>query len=255
LNANVLDMPNLSWAVDVSVSKYTNTLVKLFGEKHMIDVGDGTRLVEGYPLFGRWSRPLSGWSNPQNGARMWYGDYVVADSAVYMGMQTPDFEMPFRTSLTLLHGLVNINAQFNYKAGLTQYNLGGGTLLSNIYENPTSTYGQQAYALAAACYLQGNPTLKFLNGVGPCTDYGFIQKVNSLRWNSVSIGYNVPRASLRRLPVSSVSVSLQGSNLGLWTNYRGKDPDVNGILVGDATQDSGQLPMPRSWSLQIRIGT
>ncbi len=89
----------------------------------------------------------------------------------------------------------------------------------------------------------------------PCTDYGFIQKVNSLRFNSMSVGYTVPRGYLSRFPISSLSVSLQGSNLGLWSNYRGKDPDVNSVLVGDATQDSGQLPMPRTWSLQIRIGT
>jgi hypothetical protein len=47
---------------------------------------------------------------------------------------------------------------------------------------------------------------------------------------------------------------LQGSNLGLWTNYHGKDPDVNAITVGDATVDTGQLPTPRSWRLQIMLG-
>ncbi len=252
LNAMVLDLPTIGWTIDVSVSKYTNTLVKLFGERSVIDLGNGTRLVEGYPLFGRWSRPISGWSNPQHGAKMWYGDFVVDDSAVYMGMQTPDFEMPFRTSLTLFRGLVSVNGQFNYKAGLTQYNLGGQDLLGNIYENPNSTYAQQANALAAACFDLKN---QINNPNKSCTDYGFIQKVNSLRFNSVSVGYNVPRAYLKRLPLSSLSVSLQGSNLGLWTNYRGKDPDVNGTLIGDATSDSGQLPMPRAWSLQIRIGT
>ncbi len=252
LNAMVLDLPMIGWTVDVSVSKYRNTLVKLFGEQKRIDLGNGTYLVEGYPLFGRWSRPISGWGDPQNGSKMWYGDFAVDSAAVYMGMQAPDFEMPFRTSLTLFRGLLNVNGQFNYKAGLTQYNLGGAQLLSNIYENPNSTYGQQAYALAAACLLRN---VDGMAGYESCTDYGFIQKVNSLRFNSVSVGYNVPRSYIKRLPVSSLSMSLQGRNLGLWTNYRGKDPDVNGTLIGDATQDSGQLPMPRSWSLQIRIGT
>ncbi len=251
LNAMVLDLPNIGWNIDLSISKYTNRLTKLFGEQSAINLGNGTRLVEGYPLFGRWSRPISGWTAPPNGAKLWYGDFAVADSAVYMGMQAPDFEMPFRTSLTLLRGLLTMNGQFNYKAGLTQSNLGGGALLGNIYDNPNSTYGQQAYALAAAC-VSGTIPIGFSNS---CTDYGFIQKVNSLRFNFISIGYNVPRAYLKRFPMSSVSLSLQGSNLGLWTNYRGKDPDVNGNLIGDVTQDSGQLPMPRTWSLQIRIGT
>ncbi len=253
LNASVLDRPNIGWNIDVSISKYTNTLVRLFGEQKRIDLGNGTYLVEGYPLFGRWSRPISGWSDPKNGSKMSYGDFVVDTASVYMGMQTPDFEMPFRTSLTLFRGLVSVNGQFNYKAGLTQYNIGGQNLLGNIYENPNSTYAHQANALAAACFDTKGTSSN--NVIGPCTDYGFIQKVNSLRFNSVSVGYNVPRSYLKRLSMSSLSLSLQGSNLGLWTNYRGKDPDVNGTLVGDATSDSGQLPMPRSWSLQIRIGT
>ncbi len=253
LNAIVLDLPNIGWTVDVSVSKYVNKLTKLFGEQRAIDLGDGTRLIEGYPLFGRWSRPISGWTAPTNGAKLWYGDFAVADSVVYMGMQAPDFEMPFRTSLTLLRGLLTVNGQFNYKAGLTQSNLGGGALLGNIYDNPNATYGQQAYALAASCFLNG--TVDGQSSSRSCTDYGFIQKINSLRFNSLSLGYNIPRAYLKRFSMSSVSLSLQGSNLGLWTNYRGKDPDVNGNLIGDVTQDSGQLPMPRTWSLQIRIGT
>lgn len=253
VNANILDLPDIGWNVDVSVSKYSNKLTKIFGERSVIDLGNGTRLVEGYPLFGRWSRPITGWSEPKNGNKIWYGDYVVGDSVVYMGMQAPDFEMPFRTSLTLLRGLLSINGQFNYKGGLTQNNLGGGLLLGNIYENPNSTYNQQAYALAASCYLR-KETLKDISS-GNCTDYGFIQKVNSFRFNSMSVAYNVPRTQLKRLPFSTLSFSIQGSNLGLWTNYRGKDPDVNGNLIGDITQDSGQLPMPRTWSLQIRIGT
>ncbi len=253
VNANVLDLPTIAWNIDVSVSKQTNTLTKLFGEQRRIDLGNGTYLAEGYPLFGRWSRPISGWSGPTDGSKLWYGDYVVDDSLMFMGRQEPKFEMPFRTSITLFHGLLSVNGQFDYKAGLTQTNLGGGTLLGNIYENPNSTYGQQAYALAAACLLQ---SVSAATAVGrSCTDYGFIQTVNSLRFNSMSVGYNVPRAYLKRFPISSLSLALQGSNLGLWTNYRGKDPDVNGALIGDATQDSGQLPMPRTWSLQIRIGT
>ncbi len=252
LNAVVIDNENFGWNIDLSVSGYRNKLTKLYGDKKSIDLGGGSRFVEGYPLFGRWSVPIAGWIEPQNGKKISAGDYTLADSAIYMGLQSPDFEMPFRTSISLLRGLLTLNGDFNYKSGLTQSNLGGGALLGNIYDNPMSTPGQQAYALAAACYLTNG-------GGGACedlgTDYGFIQKISSLRFNSISVGYNVPREYLKQFPISSLSLSLQGSNIGLWTNYRGKDPDVNGNLIGDATVDSGQLPMPRTWNLMMRIGT
>ncbi len=250
LNAVILDLPAIGWNVDVSLSRNTNKLTKLYAGQ--IDLGNGTRLVEGYPLFGRWSRPILGWTEPSDGLNLRNADIIVADSAVYMGLQTPDFEMPISTGLTLMRGLFSLNALFNYKAGMTQYNLGGQALLSNIYESPESSRAQQAAALAAACF---NKTSESGNRGMQCTDFGFIQKVNSLRFNSISIGYNLPRSYLTSWPFSSVSFALQGSNIGLWSNYRGKDPDVNGNLIGDVTQDTGQLPMPRTWRLQIRLGT
>jgi hypothetical protein len=56
-----------------------------------------------------------------------------------------------------------------------------------------------------------------------------------------------------------MSVALQGSNLALWTNYHGKDPDVNaypngGNVGSDAVIDNGQLPQPRTWSVQFTLG-
>jgi hypothetical protein len=58
----------------------------------------------------------------------------------------------------------------------------------------------------------------------------------------------------RRLRVPNLSVALQGENLALHSNYRGKDPNVSAIATGNFTADTGQLPMPRVWSLNVRIG-
>ena len=51
-----------------------------------------------------------------------------------------------------------------------------------------------------------------------------------------------------------MSLALQGSNLGLHTNYHGKDPDVNAYSNGNQTADTGQLPQPRVWSLRVTLG-
>jgi hypothetical protein len=175
---------------------------------------------------------------------------AVADSAVYVGQEMPNFELPVSTTVTLLGGKINVNATFQYKNGLTQFNSGSQALLNNLYLNPNATLGEQAAALSAGCFVAA---LGNFQGA-QCTDYGMIQTVNSLRFSDLSINYNVPRATAQRFfHVPSVSLALQGSNLGLWTNYRGKDPDVNAITVGDATQDTGQLPAPRMWRLQVRL--
>jgi hypothetical protein len=54
-----------------------------------------------------------------------------------------------------------------------------------------------------------------------------------------------------------MSIAIQGSNLGLSTNYRGKDPGVNAfstVSAGDETADLGELPAPRVWWLKMSMG-
>ena len=58
--------------------------------------------------------------------------------------------------------------------------------------------------------------------------------------------------------VPRMTMAIQGSNLGLHTNYRGKDPDVNAfstVAAGDETIDLGQIPEARTWwLLQTQLG-
>ncbi len=244
LSSTLIENQQVRWAMTASLSKYSNKLVSLNSDDASIDLQNGTRFVPGYPITGRWIRPILGYSTPSAGGRLEKRDVIVGDTAVYVGQQAPNFELPVSTSLSLLRGQVSVNATFQYKDGLTQFNSGSFQLLNNLYLNPKSTLAEQASALASCT----NVTDPY------CTNYGLVQTVNSLRFSALSIGYNVPRSMSQRLRVSSLSVALQGSNLALWTSYRGKDPDVNGKTVGDATEDNGGLPMPRRWRLQVRIG-
>ena len=51
--------------------------------------------------------------------------------------------------------------------------------------------------------------------------------------------YTVPAAVARRLGAQTLSVAVQGTNLGLWTNYRGLDPSVNARATGNSVTDTG----------------
>ena len=83
------------------------------------------------------------------------------------------------------------------------------------------------------------------------TQYGLMQTVNTLRFNSLNVSYAIPRRIARRLRTDALSVSVQGNNLGLFTNYRGKDPNVNAYGSGNSVVDTGVLPMPRTWQLRV----
>ena len=85
------------------------------------------------------------------------------------------------------------------------------------------------------------------------SDYGTLQTVNTLRFNALAVTYRPPTRFAQRLGASGMSVSLQGTNLGLRTNYRGKDPDVNLHSTGNAVEDTGVLPEPRSWQMRVNL--
>lgn len=84
--------------------------------------------------------------------------------------------------------------------------------------------------------------------------YGPPQNVRALRIQTFSITGSVPERFTRLARVGSIGVALQGSNLGLWSNYTGIDPNVGAFAVGNATMDTGQLPQPRSWQLRVTLG-
>jgi hypothetical protein len=90
--------------------------------------------------------------------------------------------------------------------------------------------------------------------VSGSTQFPLAQTVSAWRFQSLSVNYVVPRSWAQRVHGGQLSVALQGSNLGLWTNYRGKDPNVNGLFAGNAIADLGQSPQPRTWSLRFTLG-
>ncbi len=246
LSTTILETSSLRWQVNTSISKYNNKLTKLNSEDAYIDLGEGSRYMAGYPLNGRWERPILGYSPTANG-RLRYSDVLVADSAVYVGRQAPNFEVPLSTNISLLGGAVGVNLSFHYKDGMTQFSSGSEQQLTNIFLNPDATLAEQAIALAAsACGFSG------MNNI--CSRSGLVQTVNSFRFSSMSVNYNVPRGYLSRFGLPSVQLALQSSNMGLWTSYRGKDPDVNSVTVGESTVDNGQIPSPRTWRVQVRVG-
>ncbi len=246
LNARLVETRSLAWGVGASLSTNRNEITKLAGDQPYIAYGAGNsaRLQAGYPVGGRWGRPIVGYNtNPVSG-RLSLHDVALADSAVYIGAGFPKWQLPFQTNVSLWNGLISVNAAFDYKNGLTQFNEGGSLLLARMYADPKATLGQQAIALTAYAYQQDRKSGS-INGL--------VQTVSTLRFNTLSFNYSVPTMLRARLHLPRTTLALQGSNLALWTNYRGKDPDVNSVPIGEDILDKGEPPRPRSWTLRVTM--
>jgi hypothetical protein len=242
----IVDTRPVRWDVNANLSRNNNRVQTLTPGNTSLFIAAGTgyvgRLQEGFPLSALWARPILGYYDAN-------GDHVIEpseirldDSLAYVGAgSAPNYQLAFSTNVTLFNGRVTVSNQGNYQNGLTQINTSRNAALA--LNSPDISLAQQA---AYAAYLFSNVA----NG----SAIGLIQTVNTLRWSNFSVSYVAPTAAARLFHASSLTVSLQGSNLALHTNYRGKDPDVNATPTGDQTQDSGQLPEPRMWRLRVTLG-
>jgi outer membrane receptor protein involved in Fe transport len=241
LNAAILASRALGWNVGMNLSNDNNVLVHLNpGQLPNYDLG----LVPGYPLFGSWVLPIRAFADQNHDGKITRNEVVLGDSAIFAGQPNPKYQVNMNTDIHLLNGRLGVYATFSYQNGLTQNTQGAlaSTALYLAGNNPETPLSYQA-AMQAATH---GPTL-----------YGLIQTVNTFRFNELSVNYELPRTTSAWLRVPRATVAIQGSNLGLHSNYRGKDPNVNAfstVSAGEAAMDLGQIPQPRTWWLKLTLG-
>ena len=263
MNAFVLQSRAVSWNVGANLSNDNNVVVRLNpGQPPFCLDGDlkngGACLKAGFPLFGLWARPITSFVDVNHDGVIEPTELRLADSAVYVGQPNPKYQFNLNTGLTLLSGRLSVNATFAYQNGLTQNNLGAlySGSFATLPNAPHTPLATQAAIVAADCgdFFLGS-SCGYLSQTA--SYIGVMQTVNTFRFNDLSINYEVPRTVSSWFRVPRMTLALQGSNLGLHTNYRGKDPAVNAfstVSAGDETADLGQIPEPRTWWLKLSLG-
>ncbi|HWZ57655.1 MAG TPA: TonB-dependent receptor plug domain-containing protein [Gemmatimonadaceae bacterium] len=238
VTAQIIRSDPVSWSVTGTISNNHNLVTKL--ARGVLPFGPAdARVVAGYPLFGRWARPILGYSDANHDGVIEPSEVLLGDTLVYMGSSEPNYESSFFTTLSLFKGAITVSASFDYQNGETQENstLGGpgNYVFTPGTMDPHAPFGEQAAA-----------------AVQNLTDYGLLQTVSTLRFNSLSVAYNFsPSVAHWAFRARALSIALQGTNLGLWTSYKGKDPNVNAFATGNAVQDTGVLPIPRYWLVSV----
>jgi hypothetical protein len=253
LTSRLLDNRLLNWMVAANVSGDRSKVVRLNPGESTIILNGGSRVEAGYPLFGSWARPIVSYIDANHDDIIEYNELKLRDSAVFVGRSDPKYTINFSTNLGLMNGRLSVNADFSYQNGLTQTQgdaSSGNGVFMNVPNAPGASLATQAAVLA---YLGNYTSATEVGG----SNIGVIQTVNTLRFNSLSVNYIPPVFVTRLFHVPTMSIALQGSNLGLHTNYRGADPNINAYSTadqGDLVKDTGQIPQPRTWWLTIRLG-
>ena len=250
INAFLVQSRALSWNVGANLSNDNSLVVSLNkGQSPLYDLG----VVPGYPLFSQWALPIVAFADVNHNGVIEPNEFQLGDSLVYVGQQEPKYQFNLTTDITLLNGRLSIHGTFAYQNGLLQTNGGalGSSSIDVLPNTPNTPLATQAAVVAADC---GS---LFATGCRQSTLIGLMQTVSTFRFNKLSINYEFPHAWSVWVRVPRMTVALQGDNLALHTNYRGKDPDVNAfstVSAGDETADLGQVPEPRTWWLKFTLG-
>ncbi len=198
----------------------------------------------GYPLNGVWVYPIVAVEDKNHDGFPDNNEILWSDSAEYKGVGVPKYT--FNMGHTMRLGpWVTVATTFSYQSQFTQYMRGYGHRLSAVLNDPTISLRERAILLYGSCV-----TITTINN-----DCGgnIIQTVSIWRFNEFSAAVAIPAELTRTvLGPRRLHIALQGRNLRLWTNYRGKDPNVNSS-VGDQLLDFGSQPTPRIWQISLRI--
>jgi TonB-linked SusC/RagA family outer membrane protein len=188
------------------------------------------------------------------------------------GDRNPDFKMGISNSFT--YKGFNLNFLFDIKKGGDVYNATGlymyilGLHPNTITdrETPRTFNGILKDGLENTDHPTPNniTVIPYYNNAfysSSVIDQEFIERdVNWVRLRDITLNYQIPSKwlSSRRL-FRSASIGVTATDLFMWTNYTGGDPGVNGTTTatggsGSMGIDYGNLPIPKTYNLNIRIG-
>jgi len=238
VTAKVIDARVMSWDVTVNGARNSNKLVRMapgIGVNGPLN----TQFREGYPLYGYWGLPVGSYADA-NGDGILAQNEIVLGTMTYLGAPYPKAEVTYGSQLGLLDGALRLSVNLNQVLDkVTPLVLSNPTYIPRAAVDRTTSLAQQA------AYLQAVANNNTYYGAS-----------SSVRLNEFSATYTVPISLVRRLHAQTLAITLAGRNLGLWSNYVGKDPNVDTSgLLSEASQDNTLgTPQPRSWTFRFNLG-
>lgn len=233
LNALAVDQRDIRWDWRVNVSTNKGEILELDNPIIFGLGGNSQRHQVGFPFASYFDFAVE--VGPDGEPRL------VADTMVFLGHPTPEWEGSVSTSVTLLdhitlygnlgfaggHQLINFTEQF--QCGF----LGGGrygSICPETFERgPDGEFTDESLRKQFASN----------NGYrGP-----WVEDADFARLRTVSARFEFPESLLRPLRANRASFTLVAENLATWTGYTGLDPEIN-FGGGSQTTRADFLTLP-----------
>lgn len=243
VSALLIDQNQFHLNLNLTGSYNDNTLIDLGKGIAPIQVEEITEHREGRPLASYWDEPITGFEDRNGDGILVPSEVTVGDTLEFLDPRRPPTQLSASPTLTLFEN-VRINSLWQARLGHSVHNetesFRCGIGNSRFRHDPSSPLRKQAACLGIA----------FKN-----TEAGFVQEADFVRLREVSVSIEAPQAWARRLiGVRSLSLTLSGRNLGVWTKYDGIDPEVN--KTGGSNFLTGSFftqPPLRFWNARVNV--
>ncbi len=211
-----------------------------------------TRVLVGYPLGTSYTIIYKG-VDPTDGLPMWldaagkltktYPD--VASSRRAAGKLIPDWTGGFGTNIKYKN--LELNTLFAYSTGLDIWDNSGKKqflgVSSGVNWNMRSEFLDRWTKPGDVTYYPRLVYDRLYPGVGNADGFSssmFLYNADYLRLRELTLAYNFSPATLKKMRINNLRLFVTGTNLFLWTEYKGGDPEVN--RDGDGTTDRNMSP-------------
>jgi TonB-linked SusC/RagA family outer membrane protein len=250
ISAQLLQLASFGWEVSLNGSHNTNELASLGGQP---SIGTTQQQRQGYPLYGWWSRQLTGWNDLNGNGIIEYNanpaltEITVTDTSVFIGYSVPRTEFALTNGVDLMRKRVRLSAMVDYKGGHKIYNNTErirclSRLNCSGLINPAASLEDQARVVMG----REHPSRSVA---------GFFEDGDFIRFRELGLTYYVPDSWAQRLLRGrSLTATASVRNLGiLWTKYTGVDPEAFGT-TGDAPSEFQAFAPPTYFALRFIFG-
>lgn len=251
VNMQLMRGNRLGWDMMINASANQNKLLSLGGVPPIIGSTQSQKV--GYPLYGWWSRRITGYNDRNNNGIIEYKtdtsltEVFVTDTNVFIGSPLPKREVSVSNSIDLMQRRLRLQFMFDYKGGHRVYNNTERIRCASRFNcsgliNPNSTLWEQARTVA----VREHPSR---------TVSGFFEKGDFVRFREISLSYMASdRFASRYFRARSLTASVGVRNVGVvWTKYTGVDPEAFGT-TGDAPSEFQAFGPPTYFTFRLNLG-
>ncbi|WP_373064266.1 SusC/RagA family TonB-linked outer membrane protein [Gemmatimonas sp.] len=250
ISAQLIQRNAFGLDVTLNAAYNDNELISLGGQP---SIGVTQQQRQGYPLYGWWSRQLTGFEDKNGDGIITYNasqalsEIMVTDTSVFIGYSMPKTEIGFTTGIDLFNKALRVNALVDYKGGHKIYNNTERIRCASRFNcsgllNTASTLEEQARVVM----VREHPSRSVA---------GYFEDGDYLRFRELSASYQVPARFANRLfRGRSLSATASVRNLGiLWTKYTGVDPEAF-FSTGDAPSEFQAFGPPTYFAFRFTFG-